>query len=338
MTVPTDLLLGAVMVVSLVLYVVLGGADFGGGVWDLLASGPRKKEQRTLIEKAIGPIWEANHVWLILVVVLLFGAFPKAFSAIATALHIPLTLFLLGVVLRGSAFTFRAYDSREDRKQRRWGLVFSLASLVAPILLGMTVGAIASGQIRVENGMVKSGFFRPWLGVFPLAVGIYALTLFAFLAAVYLAHQADSQALQKDFRTRALASGVSVGVLALITFSLSQSHAPEIAHGLTDHPITWPLHLVTAAFATTTFVLLYQWKFSLARWTAAAQAGMIVIGWTASQYPYLVVPDLTLAGSAGSEKTRTLLLVALAVGSLVLFPSLFVLFRVFRKTDRDGAH
>src|SRR3954466_15063461 len=125
----TDLVLGGVMVVALVIYVLLGGADFGGGVWDLLASGPRRKEQRALIEKAIGPIWEANHVWLILVVVLLFATFPGAFAAISIAFHVPLVLFLLGVVLRGSAFAFRAYDSRGDVAQRRWGLIFSLASV-----------------------------------------------------------------------------------------------------------------------------------------------------------------------------------------------------------------
>src|SRR3954466_6248314 len=108
----TDLVLGGVMVVALVIYVLMGGADFGGGVWDLLAAGPRRREQRALIEKALGPIWEANHVWLILVVVLLFAAFPPAFAAISIALHIPLTLFLVGVVFRGSAFTFRSYDAR----------------------------------------------------------------------------------------------------------------------------------------------------------------------------------------------------------------------------------
>src|SRR5512132_2447517 len=119
---------------SLVLYALFGGADFGGGVWDLLASGPRRAEQRALIERAIGPIWEANHVWLILVVVLLFAAFPPAFAAISIALHVPLTLFLVGVVFRGSAFTFRAYDDRGDHRQKRWGLLFSLASVASPIL------------------------------------------------------------------------------------------------------------------------------------------------------------------------------------------------------------
>ncbi|HEY8923403.1 MAG TPA: cytochrome d ubiquinol oxidase subunit II, partial [Polyangia bacterium] len=144
---PSEILLGLIIVAALVLYLALGGADFGGGVWDLLAVGPRRAAQRQAIERAIGPIWEANHVWLILVVVILFTAFPRGFAAITTALHVPLTLFLLGVVLRGSAFTFRATDLNHDRGQVRWGLAFSLASVAAPWLLGATVGAIASGRI-----------------------------------------------------------------------------------------------------------------------------------------------------------------------------------------------
>ncbi|MEZ4299351.1 MAG: cytochrome d ubiquinol oxidase subunit II [Polyangiaceae bacterium] len=329
----TELLLGGIMVAALVLYVLFGGADFGGGVWDLLASGPRKREQRALIEKAIGPIWEANHVWLILVVVLLFAGFPRAFAILATALHVPMTLFLLGVVARGSAFTFRAYDSRGDRQQKRWGMMFSLASLVSPVLLGMIVGTIASGRIRVEGTTITSGFFMPWLSPFPLAVGAYALTLFAFLAAVYLCGEAGTDALKEDFRRRALGSGVAVGLLALACFALSRRHAPVIALGLTDHPLTWPLHVITGLAATTAFYALFTRRFTLARGAAIVQATMIVLGWAASQYPYLVVPDVNLFAAAGNARTRTLVLIALGVGSLLLFPSLYFLYRVFKGTS-----
>src|SRR5688572_27490720 len=165
-----DVLLAAAMGLGLVLYFVFGGADFGGGVWDLLARGPRKDAQRALVARAIGPVWEANHVWLILVVVLLFSGFPRAFSAITVALHVPLTLFLIGVVLRGSAFAFQGgtLESRPGAKtlRRRWGRVFAVASLVAPVLLGMCVGALASGEISVRDGRVTSGFFEPWLTPF----------------------------------------------------------------------------------------------------------------------------------------------------------------------------
>ena len=322
------------MMGALCLYVLMGGADFGGGVWDLLSFGPRRKEQREFIASVIGPIWEANHVWLILTVVVLFSAFPKAFAAISIALHVPLTLFLIGVVFRGSAFTFRAYDAHDDRHQRRWGLVFSLASLISPILLGMIVGAIASGRIRTTGGVVVSGFFSPWLHPFSVVVGLFALSLFAFLAATYLAREASARhaALAEDFRARALVSGGAVGVCALLAFGLSFESAPLIRHGLTDHPFTWPLHAATATAATTAFWALYRRRFFLAQVAAGAQAALILLGWAASQYPYLVVPDVTLSGAAANPHTQRLFLVALAVGSVVLFPSLILLFRIFRRS------
>ncbi len=200
---PLEIIIAGIMIVSLVFYALLGGADYGGGVWDLFAFGKRAKQQRELISDAIGPVWEANHVWLILVIVILFTAFPLAFSVISTALHVPLTLLLIGIVLRGTAFTFRTYDVQRDDVQRRWSLVFSIASIFTPVLLGVTLGAIASGTIRVENGVVTTGFFNSWLAPFPFAVGFFALALFAFLAAVYLTSETNDKNLQVDFRRRA---------------------------------------------------------------------------------------------------------------------------------------
>jgi cytochrome d ubiquinol oxidase subunit II len=329
----TELVLGGAIMAALCLYAVFGGADFGGGVWDLLASGPRKAAQRALIEKAIGPIWEANHVWLILAVVLLFSAFPTAFAAISIALHVPLTLFLIGVVFRGSAFTFRAYDDRNDGRQQRWGLLFSLASIASPILLGVLVGTIASGEIHVAAGVVTSGYFAPWLRPFPLVVGLYALALFAYLAAVYLAAEADAAGapeLTSDFRHRALIAGGVVGAIALVAFALSFGSAPRIREGLTERPWTWPLHLATAAAATTAFWALWKRRISLARVSVVAQVTLILLGWAASQYPYLLVPSHTLTSAAANPRTQELLIIALAAGSALLFPSLYVLYRIFK--------
>src|SRR5579864_549383 len=135
-----------VALVSLNAYVLLAGADFGGGVWDLLATGPRRAQQRALIAEAIGPIWEANHVWLILVIVVLFTGFPPAFAAIGTSLHIPVTLLLIGIVLRGSSFIFRAYGGEAAAQKRNWGRVFAASSLITPVWLGVIVGSLASGR------------------------------------------------------------------------------------------------------------------------------------------------------------------------------------------------
>ena len=157
-----------VIVVALAVYALTGGADFGGGVWHLVAVGPRARAQRELVARAIGPIWEANHVWLILVIVLTFVCLPKAFAAIMTALHIPLTILLIGVVLRGSAFVFRAYDDPTDEVQRRWSLIFAVASVVSPWALGVTLGAVASGTITFDGaGRVQTDFISAWAAPFP---------------------------------------------------------------------------------------------------------------------------------------------------------------------------
>ena len=227
------------VLVSLILYALMGGADYGGGLWDLLATGPRASRQREAIAKALAPIWEANHVWLILVVVLLFAGFPTAFAAMMTALNIPVTAMLIGIVLRGSAFIFRTYDVRSDATQRRWGLVFGLASFITPFSQGAILGAMATGRIHLADGHVTTGFFAGWLTPFAIGCGLFALGLFAFLAATYLALAMKNKIdLQNDFRRRALWSGLALGPMAGVVFftarrgapadSLSGSTAPDI--------------------------------------------------------------------------------------------------------------
>lgn len=325
---PADLLGGAILV-ALVCYALFAGADFGGGIWDLLASGPRRREQRALVEQAIGPIWEANHVWLILVIVVLFTGFPAAFAAVSTTLFVPLTLLLIGIVLRGAAFTFRAYASGRDPVQARWGLVFSASSVVAPLLLGANVGAIASGRLRVSADGTPLSSPGAWLGAFPAAVGLFAAALFAFLAAVYLTVEARGE-LREDFRRRALLAGIAVFLAAMAAAIASRTEAPLVFAGLTTRGWSLPLHLATAAAGGASFAGLLTRRFRLARLAAAAQGALIVLGWGASQYPYLVVPDVTLFSASAPRQTQVLLLAALGIGALTLFPSLWLLLRVFK--------
>ena len=323
---PADLL-GAAMLAALVLYALLGGADFGGGIWDLLAAGPRRAEQRALVERAIGPIWEANHVWLVLVVVLLFTGFPRAFAALCICLFAPITLLLLGIVLRGAAFTFRAYDRPDDRVQSRWGLAFSVSSTAAPLLLGVVVGAIASGRALPRD--LEAPGPLAWLSPFTAAVGLFAAALFAFLAASYLAVEAQG-ALRQDFRRRALGAGLAVFGCAVLAAALSAREAPAVFAGLTRRPFTAPLHLVTAVAAVTALAALRRGRVRLARAAAAVQVALIVLGWGVSQYPYLLAPGLTLEEAAAPRATLVAVLWALAAGAVLLFPALYLLFRVFK--------
>jgi cytochrome bd ubiquinol oxidase subunit II len=328
-----------VMLLSLAVYALTGGADFGAGVWDLLAWGRRRRELRELLARAIAPIWEANHVWLILVVVLLFTCFPRAFAAMMTALHVPVTLALIGIVLRGSAFVFRAYSAPGDERTRRmWGGAFSGASVITPVLLGVTLGAAASGALRWENAVYVGGFFRPWLRAFPWSVGVFALTIFAFLAAVYMCVEAREPGLRRAFQARALASGLAVGVMAAITWMIAErGGARELSEGLAKDWWAIPLQLATGAVAIGALVSLWFERYRLARACAAAQVVLIVIGFGAAIYPYLIVPDVLLMDAAAPPRTHRLVLVALAVGAIVLLPSLAYLFRVFksgREPDR----
>ena len=318
------------LLVALVLYAVLGGADYGGGVWDLLASGPRAGEQRRLIEGAIGPVWEANHVWLIFMIVLLFTAFPHAFAALSTALHIPLTLMLLGIVLRGTSFTFRQYHRQDDPVQQRWGRLFAISSVFTPVMLGICIGAISTGSIRVQDGTVTSGFLRPWLGLFPFAVGLFAVALFAFLAAVYLTVEATDEALREDFRRRALAAAVATGALALTVYLLSYETAPLVRVGLTHRPWSLPLHIITGLFALGTIGALWRRRFQLARVLAVGQIGLILGGWALSLYPFLVPPDISIIQAAAPLSVLRPVLWGTALGLLILVPSFLYLFRLFK--------
>jgi len=329
---PLSDLVGFVMIVSLVLYALGAGADFGGGVWDLFASGPRARRQRELIANAIGPIWEANHVWLILVIVLLFVAFPPVFAAMSIALHIPLAVMLIGIVLRGSAFVFRSHDVQTDDVQRRWSRLFAVGSIVAPVMLGVCVGAIASGTIRVqlETGRVETNFISQWLGAFPFAIGFWTLSLFAFLAAVYLTNETTEKELREDFRRRALAAGMAVAFMALVSFILAERGAPLIRSGLSKEWWSIPFQIVTGLFSIGALATVWIRRYRLARVLAMTQISFIIAGWGLAQFPFLIGPDLTFTNSAAPDSVLRVLIRALAAGAVLLFPSLWYLFRIFK--------
>jgi cytochrome bd ubiquinol oxidase subunit II len=325
----------AIMVLALNAYALTGGADFGGGVWDLLARGPGRAAQRALIAEQIAPIWEANHVWLILVVVMLFTAFPAAFAALGIVLHIPLTLMLLGIVARGSSFVFRSYGARDDASQRRWGRVFAIASVVTPLLLGTIVGAIVSGAAGEAAARVPatpgaaapsyvSLYVAPWLAPFPVAIGVLALAMFAFLAAVYLAVR--EPALRDAFRQRAL---WSAGAMFVAAFgALAAMTTPHVMSELTAGGAL-ALQLAIAATALTAIGALYERRWRFARVAAAAQVSLIIWGWVLVQAPYVLPPTMTIRDAAAPRVTLELLLGALAAGAVLLLPALVYLFRTF---------
>jgi cytochrome d ubiquinol oxidase subunit II len=327
-------LIAGAIAVSLNIYALTAGADFGGGVWDLLAFGPRREQQRGLIADAIAPIWEANHVWLILVVVLLFTAFPPAFARLMIVLHIPLTLMLFGIVLRGSAFTFRSYDSRRDSVQRRWGRLFAIASTATPVLLGTIIGTIAAGSVSEPAISRQTSFadtyVRPWLAPFPLGVGLLALLLFAFLAAVYLTVEARDDALRNDFRVRALSIAIAVAVVAVLDLALARAVAPLMWAALTKGSLAMVLRVAAVMTSLGAMLALWRRRYRFARTAAVIEVSLIVWGWALGQFPYLVPPDITIESAAAPRATLRLLAIALIAGLAILVPSLRYLFKVFK--------
>jgi cytochrome d ubiquinol oxidase subunit II len=318
-----------VLLIALTIYVLTAGADYGGGVWDLFATGPRAHLQRDLIERAIGPIWEADHVWLILVIVILFTAFPPAFGKIMIGLHVPLTLILVGIVMRGSAFSFRSYGGGSDLAEREWGLVFAIASLVTPLLLGVTMGAIAGARVPTHPTQLAD-FFLPWLTPFGFAVGLFALVLFAYLAACYAPLETDDEELRDDFRWRGIVAGILALAVAGIVLLLARVQAPLIWEGLTQREWTWPLMWANGLAGLGAIYSLWRRFFSLARILAAAHVSLILWGWAFAQFPYILPMNNTIYNSASAPITMELLTGALAAGSLILLPSYQYLIHVFK--------
>ena len=331
----------ALIVVALDAYVLTGGADFGGGVWDLAASGARKEGQRQHIADTLAPIWEANHVWLIVVVVMVFTAFPAGFSTIAIVLHIPLTVMLFGIVLRGSAFIFRSYGSTTEGARRRWGVIFAAASIVTPLFLGVIVGALASGavgeaslRIADPSASFADVYVAPWVSLFPIVIGLFALALFAFLAAVYLAYNAPAPSLAEDFRKRALAAAAVVFALAAASLLISHWRAPGVAGALMQSGLSIPLQVGTGVAAVTAIVALWRRRYGVARVAAGAQVSGILWGWALAQFPFILPPLLTIRAAAAPSRTLELLVIGLLVGAAVLIPSLRYLLRVFEPRVR----
>ncbi len=315
---------------GLILYALTGGPDFGAGVWSLLARGPRKAAQRDALHHAIAPIWEANHVWLIFVIVVLFSAFPRAFSAISIALHIPLALALLGIVFRGAAFAFHAYGIQTDRTRQRWSRVFYISSIATPILLGNVAGALGTGQIRVINSRVASGFFAGWTTPFAWLVGAFTLALFATLAATYLCAETEDPQLSDDFRLRAILSELVTGVLAGFVQWRASIEAPQLYAALMESTWTWLVQAATAASAVTTILLLWVREVRKARYTCALQAALVVAGWGLAMDQHFVLPDVSVAYAVGYAPVLPAFAIAFGGGALLLVPAFWFLLRVFK--------
>jgi NADH dehydrogenase len=312
-------------------YAVLGGADYGAGFWDLTAGGPRKGARtRAFIDHAMAPVWEANNVWLIFALVVLWTAFPRAFGAITSTLYLPLALAASGIVLRGCGFAFR--EATHTLTGRRvLGAVFSLSSVLTPFFLGATFGAIAAGQVHA--GAETAAPAAAWLARTPILVGLLAVSCAAFLAAVFLLFDARrmlDEALERHFARRAIAGGVVTGVLAVIGLFVIRGDAPHLFHGLFHRGL--PLVILSGLCALATIVLIGTGIVRGSRTLAVGAVVAMLAAWGLGQWPYLLPTSLTVAAGAGAPRTLVWLLVMFVLAALVVIPALALLFALDQRS------
>jgi len=320
--------------VGLVLYTVLGGADFGAGFWQLTAGrGTHADRIREHAHHAIGPVWEANHVWLIFVLTVVWTAYPVAFGSIASTLSVPLFLAAIGIILRGTAYALYSGASTVG-EERRIDMLFALSSVLTPFALGTMVGGIASHRVPVGNA--KGDLLSSWCNPTSILLGVLAVAVAAFLAAAYLAADAHRQGdvdLERQFRLRALAAGVVSGVVALAGLAVVRLDAPPLFHGLTSG--LGLLAVICSALAgVATLALVGLHRFGPARYTAPIAVAAVIAGWASAQRPVLL-PGLTIAQAAAPASTLVAVTVAVLAGAVLLLPSLALLFRLVLRGHFD---
>jgi cytochrome d ubiquinol oxidase subunit II len=323
------------VVLGITAYTVLGGADFGAGFWDLTAGGAaRGGRVRGMIQRSMSPVWEANHVWLIFVLVIAWTAFPVAFGSLFSTLSIPLFLAALGIIFRGAAFALRG-QAATIREARVLGAVFALSSVLVPFFLGAALGGIASGRVPVGNAagdMVES-----WVNPTSIAIGVMGVLSGAYLAAVFLAGdsvRAQQPDLVAAFRARALGAGLVMGVAALGSLAVVRSDARPLFDGLTSGAGLGAV-VLSALAGTATLALIWTRRFGPARFTAALAVTAITVGWALAQDPYLLPGELTLDDGAASDAVLTALVVSVGIGFVILLPSLWYLYRLVLQGQLD---
>jgi cytochrome bd ubiquinol oxidase subunit II len=312
---------------GLALYTVLGGADFGAGLWQLLAGrGLHAERVREQAHRSMGPVWEANHVWLIFVLTVFWTCYPKAFGSIASTLGLALFIAALGIIFRGATYAFRAGASG-PRESGVIDTIFSFSSILTPFALGAAIGGIATNRVPVGNA--AGSLFSSWLNPTSIFIGVLAVVTSAYLAAVYLAADAardGHEALERDFRLRALGAGVVGGAVAIGGIFIINADYHALFHSLLSGRAL-AAAIVSFAAGVATLALVYGRRYEFARYCAALAVAAIVAGWALARWP-TILPGLTIDQAAAGHDTLVWVVVCVLGGTVILFPSLAVLFRL----------
>ncbi len=328
-----------VLGISLLLYVLLGGADFGAGIVEVFTG----KKGMDVISKAIAPVWEANHVWVILAVVILFNGFPVVYTSISTYLHIPILIVLLGIVLRGSAFTFRYYDVIKDKTHYYYTLFFRFSSIITPFFYGVILGAIMLGQIpgALTEGSFYDVFLGPWINWFTFMTGIFVTLLFGWLAAVYLIGETSKEDQSRLFIKTSQYFYILLILSGMGVFTMAEIYEVHFFSLFISSPVSITCMVVATLIIPFLWRAIKSQRIILTRILAGIQTACILIGWYAIQFPVMVYlsasEDLTIYNSRAPESTMVMLFWALIVGIVIIFPSIAYLMKVFKFNNKDVA-
>jgi len=319
----------AILWIGATMYAIFGGADFGGGCWDLFAGdADRGRRPRARIQRSITPVWEANHVWLIFILVVLWTAFPEAFAAIMSTLYVPLALAALGIVLRGAGFAFRK-SVESPAAQRALGACFAISSVLTPFFMGVVVGAVASGNVPAEgNGPA----FSSWLEPLPLLTGAIFVASGAYLAAVFLiadSRRAGEAEMEAYFEQRALGAAAAAGAFALAGILALDADARYLFDRLLAEGL--PLVVLSGACGTAVLVMLARRRHRGLRPLAILAVAAVIWGWGVAQFPYLLPTSLDIATAAAPGPTLTSVLVVFGVAAVTILPALGLLYALSQR-------
>jgi len=320
--------LGALLVlIGMVMYAAFGGADFGGGLWTALANGPRAHEQREGLFRAIGPIWETNHIWLIFVVVALFTCFPKGFQVLFIAALVPLVFALVGINFRGAAFVFRNFGRYKGVELPAMETIFSISSVMTPFFLGMAVSGMGAGHILIVDGQVRGGLLSAWLSPFTIVGGLIGLAVCGYITPFYMIVRTTGE-LREDFRKKALAGAIVLGIMTSIEIPIAWLSAPVFFERVTH---MFPLLFVGLAVisGSTTLFLLLKKSYRPAQLFADVTIAFTITGFGAALYPDMLLGQITYSKAAAPEPTLFAVIITLPIIIVLLLPSLCLLYKTF---------
>jgi len=330
---------------AILIYLLMGGADYGAGILELFTSGGNRPDLKKTAYKAIGPIWEANHMWLIIAVVIIFVGFPDVYATVSVSLHIPLVIMLLGIIARGTAFTFRNYDAIHDGMQRLYNRIYMLSSFITPLFLGIIAATAISGRIDPNAKDFLSGYFFNWFNWFPLSVGLFTVFLCGFLAAIFLAGEVKGLDVMQRYIRKAKIMNTLATVFMLLIFASAAIEGIPLFKWLFGNVISIIAEIIAAASLTMVWYRITRSRVKTSRFYAGLMVMSLLIAISYPHFPNIVVlkdgTSLSILRDRAPDSTIDSLGIALLVGSLFILPALVYLIYSFAKKrpgEAEHAH